>query len=487
MSYRHRSNVGSVLATLPSAPVQKPPKHLQPPEEGEMGFRTGKKKGELEEGLNSKNGKLEYHSKAEWLNLRLRAFELPDTTDEQEQYDRDFPPLPGTTPTPRVDPKGKTPMKKVETGKSSVSVLNDKWVGGAEARLKIERQATRKIRKDLTLNVNSRQGKAKEGVKKNSDMAKGLTALLAKYPELVESDGLLSRIAGSVEGQGQHAIKKPKVPVMDKNDPPAQVKNEKGELQFKEEVDTADVALAVQNVTAAAERLSKGKGVDQDANIVMQFIGCFVDGMTEVTEGKPKAAQQFDLIWPDFAKAFKLKDEDKEKLLNRVKGYKEIAGGAADTLSGKGTRKNDTRGTNDDKQVRMPNDPRLKIDDDNALIKNDISGSMHSSVMAQELAESLAPGGVIKEEGDSVLVKDKDLINARVIDALALTAGGMNGQSDLVMHTAFEMINGIQAITGLPPISQVLATEIMDRMEKGQSFTDAVEPFFDDEQLPWKN
>lgn len=488
MSYQHRSSVGIVLATLPGAKVPEPPKHLQAPLDGEMGYRTGEKKGELEEGWNPTTQRNEFHTKVEWLNMRLRSFDAPDTGFDQAQYDKDYPPLPGQKKQPPPSREGTTPMTKVESGKSSVSILNNKWKGGAEARLHIEREATKKIRKNLTANLNSREGLAKEGVKKNSAMAKSLTTLLNAHPELVESDGLLSRIAGSIEGQGQHAIKKPKVALMDGKTPPEQVKNDKGELQFKEVVDTVDVGLAVGRVTAAAERLSNGTGQDDDANIVMQFIGCFVDGLTEVTEGKPKAKQQFDLVWEDFAKAFKLnKDTDKDKLLNRIKGYKEIAGGVADTLSGKGTRKNDTRGTNTDNQVRMPNDPRFKIDDENALIKNDISGSMHSSVMAQELAESLAPGGSIKGEGDSVLVKDKRLLDARVIDALALTAGGKNGDSDLVMHTAFEMINGIQAITGLPPISQVLATEIMDRMDKGQSFTDAVEPFFHDKELPWKN
>jgi hypothetical protein len=451
MSYRHRSSVGEVLQTLP----------------GSIGHLTGKKKGELVEGWNPATRRNEYHHPTEWANLKHRATELPDGRLERALYEENFPALPGAKPTVPVDPKGKTPMKKVALGKDEdVNVLNTGWQVAAEARLRTERIATEKMRKELTSSVNGRKGKAKEGVKNNSGMASSLAGLLQKYPEMVEGGGLLSRIVSdpskaTLEHQGQHSI-----PVNPQGKP--------------------DPTQAIRTISEAAERLAKGKGEGDDGNYVLQFIGCFVDGLTEVNEGKPKAKEQFDLVWPEFMKAFKLKEEDKEKLLLRVSGYKEIAGGASDTLSGKGTRKGDTRGLNPEKEVRMPNDPRLKIDDDNALIKGDISGSMHSCLLAQELSESLMGGAGIKEEGDPVVVKDKDLINARAVDALALTAGGMQGSSDSVFHTAFEMINGMQAITGLPPVSQAMATEIMDRMTKGQSFTDAVEPFFSDDEMPWK-
>ena len=79
---------------------------------------------------------------------------------------------------------------------------------------------------------------------------------------------------------------------------------------------------------------------------------------------------------------------------------------------------------------------------------------------------------------------DKGVLNARALDALALTAGGKKGDEDLVFHTAYEMINGMRAITGLPSINQIMATDIMARMLEGQSFTDAVEALFED--VPWE-
>lgn len=337
-----------------------------------------------------------------------------------------------------------------------VHVLNKGWAAGAEARLGIERKATEKMRKDLTDNLNKRTGKAKKGVENNCKMATGLAGLLKANPEMLNEGGLFSRIVGGteaqIEGQGQHKI--------DKKKPDAQV--------------------VIKTITESAGRLAQGKGEGNDANNVLQFIGCFVDGLTEVNEGKKDAKEQFEKVWPSFRDSFKLEDKDKKKLLDRVLGYKEVAGAASDTLSGKGTRKDNTRAG------KMPNDPRLKIEDDNALIKGDISGSMHSCLLAQELSESLMGGEGIKSMGDPVLVKDKVLINARALDALAITAGGKKGETDTVFHTAYEMINGMRAISGAPQVSQPIATEIMDRMMKGTSFTDAMESIFKGEKLPWQ-
>jgi len=209
--------------------------------------------------------------------------------------------------------------------------------------------------------------------------------------------------------------------------------------------------------------------------MVMQFIGCFVDGLTEVTEGKKTAKEQFDELWPQF----RLGDDRKEKLLKRVEGYKQLAGAASDTLSGKSARKGDTR------KGFMSDDPRKQLES-TALIRNDLSGSMHSSLMAQEIAEGLFGDGEIKEMGAPVVLTDKNLVNARATDALALTAGGKEGEEDTVYHTAFEMINGMQGITGAPPVSQAMATEIMDLMAHGSSFTDAMELHYPGVDFPWQ-
>jgi hypothetical protein len=166
-----------------------------------------------------------------------------------------------------------------------------------------------------------------------------------------------------------------------------------------------------------------------------------------------------------------------------VQGYKEIAGGVSDTLSGKGTRKDDTRGG------FMPTDTDYKIEDEDALIKGDISGSMHSCTLAQELSESLIGGKGIKQRGESVLVTDKEQLDARALDALSLTAGGkVKGKEiDVVLHTAYEMINGMRAISGAPKVSQSQATTIMSAMFKGGTFTNAMESLFPKEKLPWMN
>lgn len=440
-----------------------------------MGQRTGRTKGLLEEGFNPRTKKYEFHHPDEWENLAQRAPVLSG----------DVPP---TTPGGKAKPvRGKTSMEKVDSG---VSIQSSDDLDTAEARLQIERASTTKMRKNLTANVNGRTGAAKEGVKHNSQMASELAGLLKNNPELLEQGGLLSRISGgpgskAIEGQGQHRVKQIKaldkngqwIPIMDKTTG-AQAVDKDDKLLYQMQNDPEDVQRVVGDISAAAERLASGQGQGDDANIVLQFIGCFVDGLTEVIEGQKTAQKQFEKVWPTLRAALHLKDSDKDKLLARVHGYKEIAGAMSDTLSGKGTRKGDTR------QGVMPNDPRLKIEDDEALIKGDISGSMHSCLLAQELSESLFGGGGIKDVGAPVQVIDKGVLNARALDALALTAGGKKGDEDLVFHTAYEMINGMRAITGLPSINQIMATDIMARMLEGQSFTDAVEALFED--VPWE-
>jgi hypothetical protein len=211
-----------------------------------------------------------------------------------------------------------------------------------------------------------------------------------------------------------------------------------------------------------------------------------------VTEGKKKPIEQFDKAWPMFAELFGLEDDDKGALLRRVQGYKEIAGGVADTLSGKGTRKDDTRGG------FMPTDTDYRIDDEDALIKGDISGSMHSCLLAQELSESLLGREVVNERGEKVIVKqgikqrgepvlvtDPKVLDARALDALALTAGGKIGSFDLVLHTAYEMINGMRAISGAPKVNQSQATTVMASMLKGVPFTEAMASILPAEKLPW--
>jgi hypothetical protein len=424
-----------------------------------LGARTGKKQGELEEGWNPKTKKYEYHHPDEWTRMIELAGAPPEVRPSWLQDDKEFPPLSGTPPKAPVDPAGRTQMHKIAPDKvgdaKDVHVKDTSWTAAAEARLRTERGTTTKIREDLTRNLNDRKGKAKEGVKNNCAMASGLAGLLKERPELVNNGGLFGRIIGTVEGQGQHKER--------------------------------NAEKVVDEVSSSAQRLSEGKGQGVDANNVLQFIGCFVDGLTEVNEGKEPAVKQFDDAWPQFQKIFKLKDADKQKLLDRVKGYKELAGAASDTLSGKEARKPDTR------TGFMSNDPRKQIEDKNALIKGDISGSMHSCLLAQELAESLMGGGGIKEMGDPVVVKDKELLNARALDALALTAGGKDKDKDhpdkdvdSVFHTAYEMINGMQAISGAPKVSQPIATKVMELMIEGTSFTDAMESIYKDEKLPWQ-
>lgn len=66
-----------------------------------------------------------------------------------------------------------------------------------------------------------------------------------------------------------------------------------------------------------------------------------------------------------------------------------------------------------------------------------------------------------------------------------MTAGGKIGDSDLVLHTAYEMINGMRAISGTPKVTQRQATEVMGIMLLGGAFTDAMEGIFERDQLPW--
>jgi len=412
--------------------------------------KTGHVDGLLEERFNPDTGQNEFKTQQEWeriLELTGPAPTAPNTTD----YDREFPPLPGVAPAVPTPTTGVSRMNAVDKG---VHVANSGWEAAAQARLRIERGATSALRAGMTSHQNKRTGVAKQGVENACEMAGGLAEILVSQPQLVQKGGLLVRIMGGVAGQGQHA------------------KNE-------DETEQQTASRIAARIQAAAGRLALGGGEDDDGNMILQFIGCFADGLTEVIEGKSPAVEQFDTLWPLIQRTFGLQANDKQKLLDRVDGYKQIAGAASDTLSGKVKRRGHTR------KGEMPNDPRLKISDSNALIKGDISGSMHSSLLAQELATTLFAGNPIKPRGASVLVTDKRLLDARAMDAIALTAGGMEGVQDTVYHTAFEMLNGMRAISGAPEVSQAMATEIMDRMSKGASYTDAFEESFDDDDLPW--
>lgn len=440
---------------------------------GNFGYLTGNTKGDLVEGWNAKTGKNEFHHPMEWERLIER-----DGGGKTEDM------VGGATTMINLKKQTARFSFDKQTGKLTQAPLEDtgvfteahdhKFIGTYETHIRWERESTVEMRKGMTDNVNKREGKSKKGVENNCDMADKLSGVIKAHPELLAKGGLLTRIAGQVVGQGQHDV-------------------DSGAIKPE------DVEKVIKDINDASKRLKEGKGEEGDANKIMQLIGCFTDGLTEVLEfkngdqSKKLAAEQFDKMWPTFRDAFNLKDEDKDKLLQRVEGYKEIAGGVADTISGKGTRKNVTRGTMKDKDgnpitAAMPNDPRYRISDEDALIKNDISGSMHSSLLAQELSESLIGRAPIKGKGDSVQVKDKGLIDARAYDALSLTAGGSDlskGGADFVMHTAYEMINGMRAITGGPEVDEAGASFIIRQMGKGVSFTDAMESLFKPEQLPW--
>ena len=386
----------------------------------------------------------------------------------QQEWDR-IDQLKGEVPDDLTDPDEglakvlrTNKMFSVKDGVSAPMTWEDVTTGGldeAKERLAFERKASQWMRGNLTKDLNKRSGKAKESLTRNCEMATGLAGILESHPELLEKDGLLSRIVGSVEGQGQHA----------------------------KEGGAND---AVAKVKEAAERLKGGGGEGEDGALVLQFIGCFTDGLTEVIEGKPKAKGQLDTIWPEFCAVFGVAEEDQEafkkSLLGRVESFKAIAGGRSDTLVGKGSRKDKTReGIN-------PEDLRLRITEHDVLIKGDVSGSVHSCFMAYELAEALKNPGGIDVDGD-VQLTDRGLIDARVVDALSMTAGGRlapvkiakETEADLVFHTAWEMLNGMRGITGTPTVTQEQATQIMEGLWKGKPYTGIMEKMFPDERFAW--
>jgi len=460
---------------------------------------TGSKKGELVEGWNPMTKKWEYNSQEEWDNIDKRK----DVQKPTENTSTDMKKLKGmdlsNLEVPEFDeegaPTGKT--KTVDKGdfkinlnvgptKGPVHVQNRRTSektgkefgeglpegeGLEDVALVMERSALQQLRGKMSETVNKRFDKndqsysetVEQGVVNHCQMAENLTKLLEPsngFDPNVLFTGLLSRIKGDVEGQGGF-----------ENPTAEDVKNK---------------------ISASAGRLKEGKGDPNDANMITQFIAAFVDGLTEVIEcnqgdvSKQASKDQFDTIWPSFRDSFGLTDNDKDKLLERVEGYKKLAGGLSDTLSGKSGRKAQTRAG------RMPNDPAYKIEDEDALIKGDISGSMHSQLLAQELSTTLlgGKGPKIKDPGESVQVTDTGLLNARALDALLLTAGGKNEHGDNVFHTAYEMINGMQKITGCPKVSQEQATNIMVILRKGKSFTEAMEevfPFPKDGRLPWRD
>jgi hypothetical protein len=431
--------------------ANKPPK---------MGEKTGKTDGELVEAWNSKTEKNEFHHPDEWKRLVERGGGGTMVGESKPMINL------GKSQAKYYFDKDEKKLKLMNGPEEKTGVFiqahDNQFIGTYETHIRWERESTQGMRSGMTDNVNKREGKAKAGVANNCDMADKIAGVIGANPELLAKGGLLTRIAGKVEGQGQHDVN-------------------------TENLDEGSVTKVIEDITGASKRLKEGKGEEGDANKIMQLIGCFTDGLTEVLEyqngdqSKKKAAEQFEKAWPSLRDAFGLEDGDKEKLLKRVEGYKEIAGGVADTISGKGTRKGKTR------FGEMPDDPRYKISDEDALIKNDISGSMHSSLLAQELSESLVGGKPIKGKGDPVVVTDKGLLDARAFDALALTAGGLDRgtDKDFVMHTAYEMINGMRAITGGPEVDEAGASYIIRQMGKGASFTDAMEDLFKPEQLPW--
>jgi hypothetical protein len=447
---------------------------------------TGNKEGELIEGWNPITQKKELNSKEEWANIEKRRGPKMDTKKAEMEHLEGMD-LSGLE-VPEFDehgaPTGKT--KKVDMGdftlKAPVHVQSkDETFGKGleEQQLVVERFAFKQMRAKMTDTINKRfdtkdvhySETAKQGMVNHCAMAQGLTSLLKKDGDFDPADlfksfevddqkggkkkegGLLSRIVGSTEGQGGFAKPTP------------------------EEV--------MKQIMESADRLKAGRGTGDDGNKITQFLAAFVDGLTEVIEGSSTGGKQFEQIWPKFATAFGLKDGDKKKLLERIEGYKKLAGGMSDTLSGKGTRKGVVRGGS------MPTDERYKIEEEDALIKGDISGSMHSQLLAQELSTTLfdTKGPKIKDQGESVQLVDTGLLNARAHDALMLTAGGKDVEGDSVFHTAFEMINGMQKITGCPRVSQKQASDIMVMLRGGMTFTEAMEEIFpsnDDGKLPWR-
>ena len=422
----------------------------------------GLKQGWVPDGEGKGGGTFQYQSEEEWENLKKRGVK------------QDLEPT-------------AIPMKVVSEGANKVHLRDGQDLNKAQQRLGKERETSEKLRKDMNDTIKKRlktDGPVAQGIVNNSDFAKKLAGLL-KDPSIkpedllkdhptgrindkgedIKEDGILKRIIGNIDGQGQFS----------KDDP----------------TEVAD------GIEAISERIVKGDKLEnEDANKIQQFISCFVDGLTEVNEKNKSAQDQFELLWPKLEKAFDLKEADKARLMERVQVYKKLAGGLADTEgSGKGTRKKFTR---EGKMTEGKN----TIDDPEALIANDISGSMHSQFLAMEIAETLS--GKMKDEkdnlippgfksaGESVQIKEKDVLDARMIDALTMTAGGkhkggkLDGK-DRVMHTAYEMINGSQAITGLAnKVSQATATEVMELLKDGKSFSQAMEEALPDEVFPWQ-
>lgn len=452
--------------------------------------------GELIEGWNPMNQKWEFNSKEEWDHIENRKGEKmkPEKTKMQQLNGMDLSKL----EVPELDSEGASTGRtktvdmgnftlphndeKPREGKVHVQKKNMEFGDGLEEQeLVVERFALKDMRGKLTDTVNKRFDKndknysetAKQAMVNHCDMAEKLAGLLSPDDKFDPSDlfkefqvddgkggkkkegGLLARIIGSTEGQGGFA------------------KSPKGELPTPETVKNA--------IIESAKRLKKGEGTGDDANKITQFIAAFVDGLTEVNEGSATGNKQFEAIGNKFEDAFDLKRGDKKKLLERVKGYKKLAGGMSDTESGKGARKGVTR------DGFMTDDPRYDIKEKDALIKGDISGSMHSQLLAQELSSTLSnnKGSKIKDPGESVQLVDKGLLNARAYDALLLTAGGKDDKGDSVFHTAFEMINGMQKITGCPKVTQKQSMEIMVMLRRGMTFTTAMEETFPDEKLPW--
>lgn len=399
---------------------------------------SGLKQGWVPPSKEGEEGTFQYQSKEEWENLQKRGVKQEFTT-------KDMVPI--------------VPKVHIRDGQDTVL---------AKQRLEVERGTSVVLRSGMTSTYKKRlekDGPVKDGVVNNIEFAKKLASMLGDDdidPNLltkVGGDGLMNRVMGEIQGQGQFAP----------NTTPKTISETFGKV--------------------SVDDLKDG-----EANRVQQFISGFVDGLTEVNETNKTAENQFEVLWKKMETTFGLKPEDKTRLMERVDVYKKLAGGLADTSqSGKGSRKHLTRGG------KMPLGELNTIEDPEAIIANDISGSMHSQFLAMELAETLSgkakdelgqPITGFKTAGSSVQVKNKDVLDSRMLDALSLTAGGKfkNGTGDdFVMHTAYEMINGVQAITGVAnKITQKTATAVMKSLAEGISFSGAMEAALPDEIFPWQ-
>ncbi len=429
-------------------------------------------------GVGKDEGSFKNLSDEEWDNLKKRGVKQDLATGALE-----------------MDVLAKGPFGNTHVRKGQVVEL-------ANERLKIERDTSVTLRKDMNDRFNERlkqEGPVKEGILASAKMAGTLAELFndkSINPDdffkkisrddgkgsTLKEDGLLFRAIGGIEGQGQFTG----------NTPPSDIAKDFKGITEKLFDNKGEL---IKEVNDKGEITKEAEFDDGAANKIQQFISAFVDGLTTVNEGNKAAQDQYDLLWPKLEKAFGLSKEDKFKLMDRVDVYKKLANGLADTGdSGKGARKGLTR------KGQMPVDKNNTIEDPEAIISGDISGSMHSQFLAMELAETLSgkakdefgqPIKGIQSAGASVQIKNKDVLDSRMLDALSITAGGKmvheGEEKDFVMHSAYEMINGSQAITGVAnKVTQKTATKVMELLKDGKSFSQAMEEALPNEVFPWQ-